>query len=93
MYGLPQAGIFANKLLKQRLSDEGWHEQPHTPGLFKYERKTCVTLAVDNLGIKYGNHDDTNHLVGVLVLEDHHDIKIDWRSVLYYGIMLQLCQS
>jgi hypothetical protein len=30
MYGLPQAGILANKLLKERLVHHGYFEQPHT---------------------------------------------------------------
>ena len=67
MYGLPQAGILANKLLKQRLSDEGYHEQPHTPGLFRHiEKDVYFTLVVDDLGIKYGTRDDIDHLLGVL---------------------------
>jgi hypothetical protein len=33
MYGLPQAGILANKLLKKRLAKHAYYEQPHTPGL------------------------------------------------------------
>ena len=33
MYGLPQAGIRANKLLKRRLARHNYFEQPHTPGL------------------------------------------------------------
>ncbi len=33
MYGLPQAGILANKLLKKRLAKHGYFKQPHTPGL------------------------------------------------------------
>ena len=36
MYGLPQAGILANKLLKERLARHGYFEQPHTPGLWKH---------------------------------------------------------
>ena len=36
MYGLPQAGILANKLLKKRLAPHGYYELPHTPGLFKH---------------------------------------------------------
>jgi hypothetical protein len=39
MYGLPQAGILANKLLKKRLACHGYFEQPHTPGLWKHA--TC----------------------------------------------------
>ena len=33
IYGLPQAGILANKLLKKRLRLEGYYEVAHTPGL------------------------------------------------------------
>ena len=33
MYGLPAAGILANKLLKSRLAKKGDFELPHTPGL------------------------------------------------------------
>jgi hypothetical protein len=33
MYGLLQAGILANKLLKKHLAKHGYYEQPHTPGL------------------------------------------------------------
>jgi hypothetical protein len=36
MYGLPQAGVLANKLLKERLARHGYFEQPHTPGLWKH---------------------------------------------------------
>jgi hypothetical protein len=36
MYGLPQAGILANKLLKKRLAEDGYFELPHTPGLFTH---------------------------------------------------------
>ncbi len=36
MYGLPQAGILANKLLKLRLARHGYFELPHTPGLWKH---------------------------------------------------------
>jgi hypothetical protein len=36
MYGLPQAGILANKLLKKHLAKHGYFEQFHTPGLFSH---------------------------------------------------------
>ena len=32
MYGLPQAGILAHKLLEKRLNDEGYTQSKHTPG-------------------------------------------------------------
>jgi hypothetical protein len=33
MYGLPQAGILANNLLKERLARHEYFKQPHTSGL------------------------------------------------------------
>ena len=32
MYGLPQAGILANKLLKKQLAKQRYYKLPHTPG-------------------------------------------------------------
>ena len=32
MYGLPQAGMLANKLLKRQLAKHGYYEVRHTPG-------------------------------------------------------------
>jgi hypothetical protein len=40
MYGLPQAGILANKLLKKCLAKHSYFEQPHTPGLFSHVSHT-----------------------------------------------------
>ena len=42
MYGLPQAGILANKLLKERLEIDRYTEQQHTPGLFKHRTPSLV---------------------------------------------------
>ncbi|KAL7464467.1 hypothetical protein ACHAXS_004801, partial [Conticribra weissflogii] len=36
IYGLPQAGILANKLLKKILKPHGYYEVPDTPGLFNH---------------------------------------------------------
>ena len=36
IYGLPQAGILANQLLRKRLRPFGYFEVPHTPGLWKH---------------------------------------------------------
>jgi len=35
-YGLPQAGILANKLLQKRLDPHGYYEVAHTPGLWRH---------------------------------------------------------
>ena len=34
MYGLPQVGMLANKLLKKHLAPHGYYEVPHTSGLW-----------------------------------------------------------
>jgi hypothetical protein len=36
MWGLPPAGILANKLLKKRLAPHGYFECTYTPGLLKH---------------------------------------------------------
>jgi hypothetical protein len=36
MYGLPQAGILANKLLKKNLAVRGYFQSQHTPGLWQH---------------------------------------------------------
>jgi hypothetical protein len=54
IYGLPQAGILANKLLKKRLAKFGYFEVPNTPGLWRHIwRPIQFTLVVDDFGVKY----------------------------------------
>ena len=38
MYGLPQAGIIANKKLKLHLAKHGYHPTAHTPGLWTHSQ-------------------------------------------------------
>jgi hypothetical protein len=64
MWGLPQAGILANKLLKKLLAPHGYFECTHTPGLWKHA--TCpisFTIVVDNFGVKYTCQKDIEHLI------------------------------
>ena len=54
MYGLPQAGILAQKLLEERLNAAGYHQSQYTPGLWTHKwRPICFTLVVDDFGVKY----------------------------------------
>ena len=88
MYGLPQAEILANKLLKKRLAIQGYHEQPHTPGSFKHNsRPVWFNLAVDNFGIKYIGKNNLQHLYDSLRKETY-DIVEDRVGNLYCGINL-----
>ena len=67
MYGLPEAGVLANKLLKERRKEHNYVELDHTSGLFKHPtRPVWLTLTVDNFGIKYTGKHNTLHLINVL---------------------------
>ena len=53
IYGLPQAGMLANKQLQKKLPKHGYFEVNHTPGLWRHV--TCpvqFSLVVDNFGVK-----------------------------------------
>ena len=67
IYGLPQAGVLVNKLLKKRLAPEGYYEMPHTPGLWKHVScPIAFTLVVGDFGVKYVNKNNSDHLVAAL---------------------------
>ena len=88
MYGLPQAGILANKILRERLAPHGYYEMPHTPGLWRHkERPTQFTLVVDDFGVKYTSKEDAQHLINAL--KQTYEISEDWNGELYCGITLK----
>ena len=87
MYGLPQAGILANKLLKERLLQNDYFEVPHTPGLFWHKKRPIwFTLVVDDFGIKYVGKEHAHHLLNVL--KEFYEKEEDWTGSLYCGITL-----
>ena len=88
IYGLPQAGILANKLLRKRLAPHGYYEVAHTPGLWCHVHCPIeFFLVVDDFGVKYVDRKHANHLLQTL----HHCYKttIDWSGSLYCGISLK----
>ncbi len=88
MYGLPQAGILANKLLKKRLACHGSFEVPHMPGLWKHiSRPVWFYLCVNYIGIKYFGEDNLKHLFASLQTETYNIVE-DWKGNLYCGITL-----
>jgi hypothetical protein len=89
MYGLHQASILANKLLKKRLARHGYYKQPHTPGLWKHESHPLwFNLAVNDFGIKYIGEDNLQHLYDALRVETYEIVE-DCVGNLYCGINLQ----
>jgi hypothetical protein len=86
MYGLPQAGVLANKLLARH----GYFKQPHTLGLWKHRSQPVLfNLCVDGFGIKYIGTENLQHLYDALQTETYEIVE-DWEGNLYYcGITLK----
>jgi hypothetical protein len=56
VWGLPQAGILANKRLGCKLAPFGYYKHTNTPGLWYHKtRPISFTLVVENFGVKYVN--------------------------------------
>eukprot|EP00956_Cyclotella_meneghiniana_P014503 scaffold21710_cov36-Cyclotella_meneghiniana.AAC.1 len=87
VYGLPQAGALANKLLRERLAPHGYYEVAHTPGLWRHvTRPISFTLVVDDFGVKYVGKEHAQHLVDTL--KKYYKLAEDWAGDLYCGITL-----
>ena len=87
MYGLPQSGILDNKMPKTRPAKHGYHDLPHTPGLFIHEtRQVWFTLVVDDFDIKYVGEENAKHLL--VVLKELYEMEEDWTGSLYCVITL-----
>ena len=64
---MPQAGILANKQLREKLQPHGYYEVMHTPGLWRHvTRPVQFSLVVDDFGVKYVGEEHANHLLSVL---------------------------
>eukprot|EP00957_Ditylum_brightwellii_P173147 13181421-Ditylum_brightwellii.AAC.1 len=67
MYGLPQAGILANKLLMTRLAEHSYYPVQHTPGLWWYKwRSVAFALVVDDFGVKIKGDEHGEHPINAL---------------------------
>ena len=88
MYGLPQAGILANKLLQAKLEPHGYRPVPITPGLWKHDtRDLYFALVVNDFGVKYTRRDDAQHLMTTLK-EVGYKVSEDWDGNRYCGLTL-----
>ena len=89
MYGLPQAGMLANKLLKRRLAQHGYYEVRHTPSYWRHVwRPINFTLVVDDFGVGYEGNEHALHLLQTLC-QYYEAVSIDWTGTLYCGITLK----
>jgi hypothetical protein len=88
VWGLPQAGILANKRLQQKLAPFGYHKCVNTLGLWRHgSRPLTFTLVVDDFGVKFVNKEDVDHLISSI--KTTYSITKDWTGNLYCGISLK----
>ena len=67
VYGLPQAGILANKKLRIKLEPHGYFEHKNTTGLWYHKTQPILfTLVVDDFGVKYVGKENVDHLINCL---------------------------
>jgi hypothetical protein len=87
IYGLPQSGILAQKLLTERLAKKGYYQCECTPGLWRHKWCPIVfTLIVDDFGVEYVGEEHAIHLRDTI--KEHYDITENWNGDLYSGINL-----
>eukprot|EP00804_Cyclotella_cryptica_P006027 CCRYP_000266-RA/>CCRYP_000266-RA protein AED:0.28 eAED:0.30 QI:0/0/0/1/1/1/3/0/662 len=87
MYGLPHAGLIANKLLEKQLNKHGYHQSKLVSGLWKHKwRPIWFTLVVDDFGVKYVGKEHALHLKSVL--ESYYPLSTNWTGYRYIGVRL-----
>jgi hypothetical protein len=87
VWGLPQAGILANKRLRRKLAPFGYHKCVNTPGLWRHEiRVISFTLVVDDFGVKYVKKEDVDHLIASI--KSTYSLTEHWTDDMYCGITL-----
>jgi hypothetical protein len=87
VWGLPQAGILAKKLLRKCLLPHKYYKCANTPGLWKHKtRSISFTLVVNNFGVKYVRKEHVNHLIWCI--KQKYELTKDWTGNLYCGTKL-----
>ena len=76
MYGLPQVGILAYKLLVKHLEKHGYHSCPMTTGLWKHKQQSIsFVFTIDDFEVKYVRRHNAVLLINALL--QHYEISID----------------
>jgi hypothetical protein len=88
VWGLPQAGILANKRLRRKLAPFGYYKCFNTPGLWYHvSRPISFTLVVDDFGVKYVGRQHPDHLIAS-IRSTYKKLTEDWTGSLYCRITL-----
>jgi hypothetical protein len=84
-YGLPHAGILANKLLCGRLEKESYYKAATTPGLWKHKWWPIeFCLIVDDVGVEYVGIEHFIHLL--TVLQRYHQVQTNMADNKIFGL-------
>ncbi len=87
VWGLPQVGILANKLLRWHLLPHGYFQCPNTPGLWKHKtRPIAFKLVINDFGVKYVGKEHVDHLIACI--RGKYQLTEDWTGDLHCGIKL-----
>jgi hypothetical protein len=87
MYGLPQAGILANKLLQRNLANDGYRPTTHTHDLWTHNtRPISFSLVVDDFGVTYVGREHPEHLMACI--GKNYNISSNWNGGAYCGLTL-----
>eukprot|EP00957_Ditylum_brightwellii_P108258 8259224-Ditylum_brightwellii.AAC.1 len=85
MYGFPQAGILAIKLLTKQLSEHGYYPVQHTSGLWQHKwRPVMFALVVNHFGVKFMGKEHVEHQTNAL--NEHYKVTVDWKGSIFCGI-------
>jgi hypothetical protein len=88
VWGLPQAGILANKWLQCKLAPFGYYESVNTPHLWYHESQLIsFILIVNNFGIEYASQDYVDHFISSI--KKTYTLTEDWMGNLFFGITLE----
>ncbi|KAL7474389.1 hypothetical protein ACHAW6_000364 [Cyclotella cf. meneghiniana] len=87
MYGLPQAGILANKLHASCLDADGYYQCQFTPGLWHHKwRLITVSRVVDDFVVKTVGLTHAKHLKSTI--KKYYKVSVDWTGELFCSISL-----
>jgi hypothetical protein len=87
VWGLQEAGILANKLLRKRLLPHGYYECNNTPSLWKHRlRPIAFTLVDNNVGVKYVGKEHADHLIQCI--KETYKLTEYWTGGFYCSIKL-----
>ena len=88
IYGLPHAGLIAQKCINAHLLKFGYYKCKYTPMAYDHKTRTITfTFVVDDFGINYNTKEDATHLLNCL--RSLYDIIIYCTYTLYIGLTLR----